>query len=162
MGAEKTYQLSPGAYAVQLICGVVLCLLVVTLPVGLLIIWLAGRSRVTVSDTGCNVQSGLMTASFQFKDVRRVGRLEEANRARVDLFLCWEDHDGATHQVPLHAFEDCRAIFWEVAARSRMPIYMVRSDWLGHVSWTDMTVEELRFALWKEEGRPAVETRRAA
>jgi hypothetical protein len=153
MGTEKSYGLSPGAFAVQLICGVVLCLLVITLPLGLLIIWLARRSRVTVSDTGLTVQSGLSTSSFLFKDVRRIGRLEETNRTWVDLFLCWEEHDGTTHLVPLHAFEGCRAIFWDVAARSRMPVYIMRSDWLGHITWTDMAVEELRFALWKGDGQ---------
>lgn len=141
MVTEQHYQLGTLARVGYVVLGVLLCVILITFPLGLLFIWLTLRARVSVSDTGFAGRVLLFDTSFEFDEVKKIGLLEDNVQGLWLLF--WEDKAGTTHRMPLQAFDSPDDITYEVVSRSGKPLYLVEFDWLQQAYWTENTIDSL-------------------
>lgn len=75
------YPFHKGARTALVVAGVLLCVLCLTIPVGLYFIWRVLKGGVTLTSSGVQV-NGLTNDSFEFADVQRLGLLRVPMVAR--------------------------------------------------------------------------------
>lgn len=69
------YPFHKGARTALTVAGVLMCLLCLTIPVGIYFIWRVRKGGVSLTNSGVNVK-GLTDDSFEFADVQRLGLLK--------------------------------------------------------------------------------------
>ena len=75
---DKSYPLHEGARSALRITGVLCCLLVIGIPLGIWLFVRAGKARVALTDEGLSATNAFASTAFAWRDVARLGLLKIA------------------------------------------------------------------------------------
>jgi hypothetical protein len=129
------YPMHRGAKTALYIAGGLTCLLIVTIPLGLFIIWRASRGRVELSAEGVT-QYGLGSTRIRFSEVQRLGVLSIPIHARGlggalarkkcggpnGVNFCAMDRRGKTHKFVASMYENYGEIFERSSQATQRPV----------------------------------------
>jgi hypothetical protein len=133
---SKQYPLAKGARTAMLVVGVLCCLLVVALPVGLWIFYRLSKARVVLAPEGLEAINIFSTTRFAYADVARLGMFEVAmakgggaagalgrEKAGGDAatHLIVQTKDGKNHSFMVSSYENPQIILDEVEQRLDRP-----------------------------------------
>lgn len=137
--SKVTVLLRPGAKRLFAILGILCCLLVFLLPMGVVLLVMAFRSRVELDDDSLTAV-GLRTVTMRRGEVERVGVLRVQIRGLLlrikvgggeGVNLCWIDRAGQSRRVLLSTFERCGEILAHAAGLAGCPVETLTVGALG-------------------------------
>jgi hypothetical protein len=72
----KEFPLIPGARTAMIVVGVLLCLLVFTIPLGIWVFWRLSKAKVVLTPEGLVARNVFSTTQFAYGDVARLGLMQ--------------------------------------------------------------------------------------
>jgi hypothetical protein len=136
----KQFPLSKGARTAMVVVGVLLCLLVVFIPVGLFVFWRLSKAKVTLTPEGLEAVNVFSTTRFAYADVARVGTFEiavapgggaagalarEKTGGNAATHLIVQTKDGRNRSFMVSSYDDWQDILDQVEQRLERPFEVV-------------------------------------
>ncbi|MBT8493387.1 MAG: PH domain-containing protein [Deltaproteobacteria bacterium] len=149
MQQATVYPMSSGAKMAYTVVGVLLCILILTIPVGIYFIIRARGGRVEVTGEGITAR-GIGTTTIGWADTTRLGVLEVRVVARgiggwlarkktggpTAYHLCACDRSGKTRYFMASSYDGWQNLIQQAAATRQLPLETMSMGWKGP-KWPD-------------------------
>lgn len=143
---DKQYPLHKGARSALNVTGVLCCLLIIGIPLGIWIFMRVKSARVWLADDALKVTNVFSSAGFAYRDVARIGVLRlpvvtgggiggALARQKVGgdeaVHLVAKTSDGKQHAFMVSMYEDWQQVIDEVGVRVGKPLETLVGGALG-------------------------------
>jgi len=133
---NREFRLTPGARTAMVVVGVLCCLLVFALPVGLWVFYRLSKAKVTLTPDGLSAVNVFSSTRFAYADVARLGTFEvavakgggaagalarEKTGGDAALHLVVQTKDGKNRSFMVSSYENMQDILDEVEQRLERP-----------------------------------------
>ena len=148
---NKEFRLTGGARTAMIVVGVLCCLLVFALPVGLWVFYRLTRAKVTLSTEGLEAVNVFSSTRYAYADVARLGTFEvavaknggvagalarEKTGGNAALHLVVQTKDGKNRSFMVSSYENYQDILDEVEQRVLLPYEVVTPGAAGAFNLT--------------------------
>ena len=132
----KEFRLTPGARTAMIVVGVLCCLLVFALPVGLWVFYRLSKAKVTLTSEGLSAVNIFSSTRFDYADVARLGTFQvavakgggvagalarEKSGGDAATHLIVQTKDGKNRSFMVSGYENAQEILDEVEQRLERP-----------------------------------------